>query len=54
MYSKIKKGHPIRIIHQDNAGENKKLVTLAHSMEWKLSTVFKKKITKDSSAEFKN
>ncbi len=27
-------GHPISIIRQDNAGENKKLVTLAHSKEW--------------------
>ena len=25
--------HPILIIRQDNAGENKKLVTLAHSKE---------------------
>jgi hypothetical protein len=25
---------------QDNAGENKKLVTLAHSQEWKLTTTF--------------
>jgi len=34
-------GHPISIIRQDNAGENKKLVTLAHSKEWKLETNFK-------------
>jgi len=27
------RGHPILIIRQDNAGENKKLVTLAHSKE---------------------
>jgi len=33
-------GHPILIIRQDNAGENKKLVTLAHSKEWKLETIF--------------
>ena len=32
--------HPILIIRQDNAGENKKLVTLAHSKEWKLETNF--------------
>ena len=34
------RGHPISIIRQDNAGENKKLVTLAHSKEWKLETNF--------------
>ena len=34
------RGHPISIIRQDNAGENKKLVTLAHSKEWKLETTF--------------
>ncbi len=28
-------GHPISIIRQDNAGENKKLIMLAHSKEWK-------------------
>ena len=28
------------IIQQDNAGENKKLITLAHSQEWKLTTTF--------------
>jgi len=33
-------GHPISIIRQDNAGENKKLVMLAHSKEWKLETNF--------------
>jgi hypothetical protein len=33
-------GHPISIIRQDNTGENKKLVTLAHSKEWKLETIF--------------
>jgi hypothetical protein len=33
-------GHPILIIRQDNAGKNKKLVTLAHSKEWKLETNF--------------
>jgi len=34
------RGHPISIIRQDNAGENKKLVTLAHSKEWKMETNF--------------
>ena len=33
-------GHPISIIRQDNASKNKKLVTLAHSQEWKLETNF--------------
>jgi hypothetical protein len=32
--------HPISIIRQDNAGKNKKLITLAHSQEWKLGTTF--------------
>ncbi len=31
---------PISIIRQDNAGENKKLITLAHSQEWELATIF--------------
>ena len=33
-------GHPILIIQQDNADKNKKLVTLAHSQDWKLATIF--------------
>ena len=33
MYSKMKRGHPILIICQDNAGENNKLVKLAHLKE---------------------
>jgi hypothetical protein len=33
-------GHPIKIIRQDNAGKNKKLVTLAHLQDWKLKTIF--------------
>ena len=33
-------GHPIEIIRQDNAGENKKLVTLAQSKDWKLEASF--------------
>jgi hypothetical protein len=32
--------HPIEIIQQDNAGENKKLVTLAQSKDWKLESIF--------------
>jgi hypothetical protein len=33
-------GHPIEIIRQDNASKNKKLITLAHSQDWKLDTIF--------------
>ncbi len=36
----MKREHPILIICQDNAGENKKLIALAHSKEWKLNTAF--------------
>jgi hypothetical protein len=32
--------HPIAIIRQDNACENKKLMTLAHSKDWKHETIF--------------
>jgi hypothetical protein len=32
--------HPILIIRQNNAGKNKKLVTLAQSQDWKLETIF--------------
>jgi hypothetical protein len=38
--------HPIAIIRQDNAGENKKLATLAHSKDWKHETIFEKKARK--------
>jgi hypothetical protein len=41
MESEKVQGHPIAIIRQDNAGENKKLVTLAHSKDWKHETIFK-------------
>ncbi len=34
------RGHPIKIIRQDNAGKNKKLVTLAQSKDWKLESIF--------------
>ncbi len=33
-------GHLIEIIRQDNAGKNKKLVTLAQSKDWKLEAIF--------------
>jgi hypothetical protein len=32
--------HPIEIIQQDNAGKNRKPITLAHSKDWKHETVF--------------
>jgi hypothetical protein len=41
MQHKMKRGYPILIIRQDNAGENKRLITLAHLKEWKLDTSFK-------------
>jgi hypothetical protein len=40
MQQEKSRGHPISIIRQDNASKNKKLVTLAHSQEWKLETIF--------------
>ncbi len=40
MQQEKSRGHPIKIIRQDNAGENKKLVTFAHSQDWKLDTIF--------------
>ncbi len=39
MQEEKSRGHPISIIRQDNADENKKLVTLAYSKEWKLETM---------------
>ncbi len=40
MQIKAKQGHPILVIRQDNVGENKTLLSLAHSKEWKLPTSF--------------
>ncbi len=40
MQQEMSREHPISIIRQDNADKNKKLVTLAHSQEWKLATIF--------------
>jgi hypothetical protein len=40
MVSENVQGHPIAIIRQDNAGENKKIVTLAHLKDWKHETIF--------------
>ena len=40
MQQEKSRGHPISIIRQDNASENKKLVMLAHSKELKLATTF--------------
>jgi hypothetical protein len=39
-------GHPIDIIRQDNAGKNKKLVTLAHMKNWKNKTIFENTASK--------
>jgi hypothetical protein len=36
MQRKMKQGYPIQIIQQDYAGENKRLINMAYSMEWKL------------------
>jgi hypothetical protein len=40
MESEKVRGQPIAIIRQDNVGENKKLVTLAHLKDWKHETIF--------------
>jgi hypothetical protein len=40
MESEKVQGHPIAIIGQDKADENKKLVTLAHLKDWKHETIF--------------
>ncbi len=40
MQQEMSRGQAILIIRQDNAGKNKKLVTLAHLQEWKLATTF--------------
>ncbi len=40
MESEKMQGHPIQIVRQDNAGENKKLIKLAHSKDWKHETTF--------------
>jgi hypothetical protein len=36
MHSKALQGHPIQVLHQDNAGENVKLVKVAKGKNWKL------------------
>jgi hypothetical protein len=41
MESEKVRGHSIAIIRQDNAGENKKLLTLAHSKDWRHEAIFK-------------
>ena len=46
MESKKVRGHPIQIIRQDNARENKKLVALAHLKEWKHDTIFENTVRK--------
>jgi hypothetical protein len=39
MHSETKQGYPIKILCQDNAGENVKLVKMAKGKDWKLSFV---------------
>jgi hypothetical protein len=46
MESEKVQGHPIAIIRQDNVGENKKLVILAHSKDWKHEIIFENKTRK--------
>jgi hypothetical protein len=36
MHSEAKSGHPIRVLRQDNAGENVKLVKTAKGKDWKI------------------
>ncbi len=36
MFAEVKRGHPIQVLHQDNAGENAKLVKTAKGKDWKL------------------
>ncbi len=36
MHSEALGGHPIQVLHQDNAGENIKLVKTAKGKNWKL------------------
>jgi len=52
MQQEMSRGYPISIIRQDNASENKKLVTLAYSQEWKLATAFENTDSQDTSAKF--
>ncbi len=39
MHSEAERGHPIQILHQDNAGENVKLVKIAKGKDWKLDFI---------------
>ncbi len=41
MHSKALRGHPIRVLRQDNAGENLKLVKTAKGKDWKLDFTVK-------------
>ncbi len=36
MFAEVKQGHPIQVLHQDNTGENVKLVKIAKGKDWKL------------------
>ena len=37
MHSEAERGHPIRVLRQDNAGENVKLIKTAKGKDWKLT-----------------
>jgi hypothetical protein len=39
MHSEAERGHPIRVLRQDNAGENVKLVKIAKGKDWKLGFI---------------
>ncbi len=39
MHSEAERGYPIQLLHQDNAGENVKLVKMAKGKDWKLDFV---------------
>jgi hypothetical protein len=39
MHSEAERGHPIRVLRQDNAGENVKLVKIAKGKDWKLDFI---------------
>ena len=45
-------GHPMSITRQDNAAKNMKLVTLAHSQEWKLESIFENSACKTPQQNF--
>jgi hypothetical protein len=52
MHSEAEQGYQIRILHQDNAGENVKLVKMAKGKDWKLDFCSRIHCTKNTSAVF--